>query len=58
MLKNIENGGFYVDPEKLLQREGPICERPFCSMLVFRKGTLSLEKLLLDSILHYLGAYS
>ena len=27
-------------------------ERPHCQMLVFRKGTLSLAKLLLDSILH------
>ena len=43
---------FFKDPGRLFDGEGPVYEKPFCPMLVFRKGTLSLARLLLDSILH------
>ena len=50
MLKSIQNGAFFKDPGGLFHSEGPMYERPFCPMLVFRKGALSLAKLLLDFI--------
>ena len=47
MFKSIQTGRFFIDPCRLIHREGPVYERPFCSMLVFQKGTLSFEKLFL-----------
>ena len=52
-LKVFETVVFFIDQGRLFHTEGPMYERPFCPILVFRKGTLSLEKLLLDSILFF-----
>ena len=57
LFKSIQNDDFFIDPGGLFHRQGPMYERLFCPMLVFRKGTLSLAKLLLDSVLHW-GSYS
>ena len=43
---------FFIDPGRLFHRQGPIYEKPFCTILVFRKETFRLAKLILDSILH------
>ena len=43
----------FKDPGGFFHRERTMYERPFGHMLVFRKGTLSLAKLLLNFILHW-----
>ena len=51
--KSTKDGGFFsIDPGRFFHRKGPIYERPFCLILVFQKGTYSLAKLLLHSILN------
>ena len=51
-LKVFKTVVLFINSGRLLHREGPVYGRPFCPILFFRKGTLSLTKLLLDSILH------